>query len=169
MCDVETYGVAYSSKDLHIKCVHSSSRGAILACLAKENMCSGSSVAQPKQHANSISEQIPWLAPEQYLGPAVRLGQVDDDALPFRLQNRAHTNYIHILGFLRSTRRWLRELVDADSTSLPTGSNGGDEPHQSEIVSRGNRACGSKVGTSPPRKTLAPKREEEECSEGTRE
>ena len=64
-------------------------------CLAKENMCSGSSVAQQKQYDNSISEQIPRLAPEQYLGPAVRLGQVDDDALLFRLQNRAHTNYIH--------------------------------------------------------------------------
>ena len=39
----------------------------------------------------------------------------------------------------------MRELVDADSASLPTAStgSGGDEPQQSEIVSRGNRACGS--------------------------
>ena len=37
------------------------------------------------------------------------------------------------------------------------------------IVSRGNRACGRKDKTPPPRKTRDPKREEEECSEGTRE
>ena len=63
----------------------------------------------------------------------------------------------------------MRELVDADSESLPTASTGGDESQQSEIFSRGNRACGSKVGTLPPRKTWDPKRGEEECSEGTRE
>ena len=33
----------------------------------------------------------------------------------------------------------MRELVDADSASLPTASTGGDTPQQSEIVSRGNR------------------------------
>ena len=63
----------------------------------------------------------------------------------------------------------MRDLVDADSASLPTASTGGDEPQQSEFVSRGNRACGSKVGASPPRKTRDPKRGEEECSEGARE
>ena len=61
----------------------------------------------------------------------------------------------------------MRELVDADSASLLTASTG---PQQSEIVSRGNRACVSKVGAPPPpRKTWDPKRGEEECSEGTRE
>ena len=34
----------------------------------------------------------------------------------------------------------MRELVDADSASLPTASTGGDAPQQSEIVFRGNRA-----------------------------
>ena len=63
----------------------------------------------------------------------------------------------------------MRELVDADSASMPTASTGGDAPQQSEIVSRGNRDCGSKVGTPPPRKTWDPKRGEQECSEGTRE
>ena len=63
----------------------------------------------------------------------------------------------------------MRELVDADSASLPTASTSGDEPQQSEIVSRGNRTCGSKVRTLPPRKTWDPKRGEEECSGGTRE
>ena len=43
-----------------------------------------------------------------------------------------------------SWHRLMRELVDADSASLPTASTGGDVPKQSEIVSRGNRACGSK-------------------------
>ena len=33
----------------------------------------------------------------------------------------------------------MRELVGADSASLPTASTGGDAPQQSEIVSRGNR------------------------------
>ena len=65
--------------------------------------------------------------------------------------------------------RLMRELVDADGASLPTASNGGDAPQQSEIVSRGNRACGRKVEASPPRKTWDPKRGEEEWSEGTRE
>ena len=37
----------------------------------------------------------------------------------------------------------MRELVDADSASLPTASTGGDAPQQSEIVSRSNFACGS--------------------------
>ena len=60
--------------------------------------------------------------------------------------------------------RLMREPVDADSASLPTASTDSDEPQQSEIVSRGNRACGSKVGTSLPRKTRDPKRGEEECS-----
>ena len=62
----------------------------------------------------------------------------------------------------------MREVVDADGASLPTVSNGGDASQQSEIVSRGNRACGSKVGT-PPQETWDPKQGEEECSEGTRE
>ena len=61
----------------------------------------------------------------------------------------------------------MRELVDAASASLPTASTGGDAPQQSEIVSCGNRACGSKVGAPPPRKTWDPKRGEEEYSEGT--
>ena len=52
----------------------------------------------------------------------------------------------------------MRELVDADSASLPTASTDGDKPQQRKIVSRANRACGSKVGTPPPRKTWAPKR-----------
>ena len=34
----------------------------------------------------------------------------------------------------------MRELVGADSASLPTASTGGDAPQQSEIVFRGNRA-----------------------------
>ena len=63
----------------------------------------------------------------------------------------------------------MRKLVDADSASLPTASTGGNEPQQGEIVSRGNGACGSKVGTPPSRKTRDPKRGEEECEEGTRE
>ena len=63
----------------------------------------------------------------------------------------------------------MRELVDADSASLPKESTGRDEPQQREIVSRGNRAYGSKVETPPPRKTWDPKRGKEECSEGTRE
>ena len=63
----------------------------------------------------------------------------------------------------------MRELVDADSGSLPIASTGGDATQQSEIVSRGNRACGSRVGTPPPRKTWDPKRGEEECLEDTRE
>ena len=33
----------------------------------------------------------------------------------------------------------MRELVDADSASLPTASTGGDAPQRSEMVSRGNR------------------------------
>ena len=41
----------------------------------------------------------------------------------------------------------MRELVDADSVSVPAASTGGDAYQQREIVSRGNRACGSKVGT----------------------
>ena len=40
----------------------------------------------------------------------------------------------------------MRELLDADSASVPTASNGGDASQQREIISRGNRACGSKVG-----------------------
>ena len=63
----------------------------------------------------------------------------------------------------------MRELVNDDSASLSTASTGGDAPQQSEIVSRGNRACGSKVGTPPPLKTWDPKREKGECLEGTRE
>ena len=65
---------------------------------------------------------------------------------------------------------WLmRELVDADSVSLPTASTGGDAP-QHVIVSRGNhRTCGSRVGIPPPRKTWDPKRGEEECLEESRE
>ena len=64
----------------------------------------------------------------------------------------------------------IRELVDADSASMPTTSTGGDAPQQSEIISRGNhRACGNKVGTPLPRKTWDPKRGEEEYSESTRE
>ena len=38
----------------------------------------------------------------------------------------------------------MRELVDADSASLPTASTGGDATEQGKIVSRGNRA--EKVG-----------------------
>ena len=56
----------------------------------------------------------------------------------------------------------MQELVDVESVSLPTASTGGDAPQQSENVSRGNRACGSKVGTPPPRKMWDPKRGEEE-------
>ena len=41
----------------------------------------------------------------------------------------------------------MRELVDADSASLPTASTGGDALQQSENVSRDSRACVSKVGT----------------------
>ena len=63
----------------------------------------------------------------------------------------------------------MRKLVDSDSASLPTASTGGGAPQQSEIVSRGNRTCGSKVGTPPPQKTWDPKQGEEEYSEGTRE
>ena len=64
----------------------------------------------------------------------------------------------------------LRELVGTDSASLPTVLTGGVAPQQSEIVSRGSRACGSKVGAQPPpRKTWDQKRGEEECLEGTRE
>ena len=63
----------------------------------------------------------------------------------------------------------MRKLVDADSASLPITSTGGDAPQQSQIVSRGNRACVRKFGTPPPRKTWDPKRGKEECSEGTRE
>ena len=43
----------------------------------------------------------------------------------------------------------MRELVDADSATVPAASTGGDAPQKREIVSRGNRACGSKVGTLP--------------------
>ena len=53
----------------------------------------------------------------------------------------------------------MRELADADSTSMPAASAGSDASQQREIVSRGNRACGSKVGT-PPRKAWDPQREE---------
>ena len=63
----------------------------------------------------------------------------------------------------------MRELVDADSASLPTASTGGDALQESETVSRGNRACGSKVGAPPPRKTWDPKRGEDVCAKGTRE
>ena len=64
----------------------------------------------------------------------------------------------------------LQELVDTDSASLPTALTGGDAPQQSEIVSRGSRACGSKVGAQPPpRKTWDPKRGEKNSSEGTGE
>ena len=34
----------------------------------------------------------------------------------------------------------MRELVDADSASLPTATTAGDVPQQSEIIFRGNRA-----------------------------
>jgi len=53
----------------------------------------------------------------------------------------------------------MRELVDADSASVPAVSTGGDASQQREIGSRGNRACGRKVGT-PPRKAWDPRREE---------
>ena len=65
--------------------------------------------------------------------------------------------------------RLMRELVDADSECLPTASTGGGAPQQIDIVSRDNHACGRKVGVPLQRKRWGPKREEEECSEGTRE
>ena len=37
------------------------------------------------------------------------------------------------------------EHVDADSANVPAASVGGDASQQREIVSHGNRVCGSKV------------------------
>ena len=53
----------------------------------------------------------------------------------------------------------MRELADADSASVPAASAGGDASQLREIVSRGNRAYGSKVGT-PPRKAWDPQQGE---------
>ena len=59
--------------------------------------------------------------------------------------------------------RLIRELLDADSATVPAASTGGDASQQREIVSRGNRACGSKVGTTPG-KAWDPQRGEENRS-----
>ena len=62
----------------------------------------------------------------------------------------------------------MRELVDADSESLPTASTGGDVPQQNKISFPAAAVPAvAKLGHRRRGKTWDPKRGEEECSEGT--